>query len=463
MKSVYALVDCNNFYVSCERVFNPKLKNKPVIVLSNNDGCVIARSNEAKALGIKMGQPFFELEQIIKHHKIHVYSSNFVLYGDMSARVMQTIMHSVPDVEIYSIDEAFIKLNQNFVDAVQVDSIPLQGEQLFVKNKDHRLKSSSNEQAFENFTIIAQQLRSQIIKWTGIPVSIGIAPTKTLTKIANKLAKNNPAFNGVCNLLEINDIDAVLATISVNDLWGIGYRYARMLNRYGIINALQLKQANDDWIRKKMTILGLKMVWELRGIACHELQDGSTPKKSIACTRSFGTKISTKEELQEAVAMYVARAAEKLRKQQSLCSALYVFITTSNFTEYYYANAKTIILPNPTNYTPDLIYVAKKAVQSMYKSEYTYKKAGVVLMDFTSSNSQQLTLTASHGQTPERKKINTIIDTINQKWGQQTIRFAAEGIKKGWKMNQTKKSQAFTTRWDEMLTINNNKKIDKGF
>lgn len=414
---LFALVDCNNFYVSCERVFNPKLKGKPIVVLSNNDGCIIARSNEAKALGIPMGAPFFEYEPFIKKHNVIVYSSNYALYGDMSARVMTSLMQLYSEVEVYSIDEAFLQFNT---------------------------LSSDQTETF------AFDIRKHIKQWTGIPISIGIGPTKTLAKIANKIAKKNDS--GIFDISNKN-IDEILKTIKTADLWGIGRQYEILLKRYRITNAYQLKYADDRWIKKHMTICGLRTVHELRGIACIALQEGPEQRKSIACTRSFGKATCEFEDLNEAVATYTARAAEKLRKQKLIASAIYVFITTKHYSKFKYSNAVCIQLPCATSYTPQLIKYALQALKTIYRSEYYYKKAGIILLDFIDENHAQIDAFIANVSETQSKFIKTV-DHINRKWGRKSVHFAAEGIKKPWIMKQSKKSAPYTTSWNSLLRIN---------
>ena len=338
-QSFYALIDGNNFYVSCERVFNPILIEKPVIVLSNNDGCVISRSNEAKALGIKMGQPLFECKHIIERCKVHVYSSNFALYGDMSARMMQVINDLVPHMEIYSIDEAFA---------------------LF----DNAMQSPQARMRI---------VRETVMRWTGLPVSIGIGPTKTLAKLANKRAKKDLLTHGVFDMSIVN-LDQFLAAFPVSDVWGIGRAYTKKLASKGITTALHLKNADDAWIKKNMSVLGLKTVSESRGISCIDLQEVVPSKQSITCSRSFGTTVTQLSALQEAIATYTTRAAEKLREQQLSCGALSIFCATSRFVSDRYSNSRTIELLQPTSYTPTLIYAATHAMEEIYRPGYFYHK-----------------------------------------------------------------------------------------
>jgi DNA polymerase V len=417
---MFALVDCNNFYVSCERVFNASLERQPVVVLSNNDGCVIARSNEAKALGIKMGAPFFQNRNLLKKNNVQFYSSNYVLYGDMSCRVMNTLRQFTPDLELYSIDEAFLSLD-----------------------------------GFSKLTHYGQRIRSTVKKHTGMPVSIGIAPTKTLAKVANKIAKKDAALQGVLDLATVEDIDSLLATVEVEDIWGVGSRYAAMLQRHGITNACQLKNADDAFIQKNMTIMGLRTVHELRGEPCIELEQSPAPKKAIGSSRSFGTPVEDIEELLESVSDYVSRAAEKLRCQNCAASTLQVYLTTNRFKdEPQYANCVSCTLPTPTAYTPELIACAQACLRKIYRKGYWYKKTGILLIGLTPANGLQLDLFAGHrGNFSGQKTIMQAIDALNQRYGRNTVQFASSGIDKRWKMLQSYKSPCFTTRWSELPTV----------
>lgn len=421
MKTIFALVDCNNFYVSCERVFNPKLEEKPVIVLSNNDGCVVARSDEVKALGVKMGIPVFKCKDLIKKHRIHVYSSNYALYGDMSQRVMDTLAQFTPDLEIYSIDEAFLSLS-GFTSL--------------------------------NLTQYGKHIKNTIKKWTGIPVSIGIGPTKTLAKIANHIAKKNPQFEGVFDITEHPQIDVLLDSIEVADVWGIGYQYSQFLNQNGIYTALQLKNAPDKWIKKHLTVVGLRTVDELRGISCIPLEQVAPPKKGIISSRSFGRPVETLPELKEAVATYVSRAAEKLRSQKSVASCVHVFLTTNRFKdEPQYSNYATFWLPIPTAYTPDLIHYAHQNLGKMFKPGYRYKKAGIMLTGILSQQQVQLNLITPSYHPSREKILMKTIDQINARWGSDTVKYAVAGIQRLWKMRQSKKSPRFTTHWKEIPVV----------
>jgi DNA polymerase V len=417
---MFALVDCNNFYVSCERVFNASLENKPVVVLSNNDGCVIARSNEAKALGITMGVPFFQNKDLFRKNNVRFFSSNYSLYGDMSCRVMTTLQQFTPDLEIYSIDEAFLSLD-----------------------------------GFTNLTDHGRRIRSTVKQHTGMPVSIGIAPTKTLAKVANKIAKKNLSLQGVLDLATVDVLDNMLAAVAVEDIWGVGYRYAAMLNRHGITNACQLKNADDAFIQKAMTIVGLRTVHELRGEPCIELEHSPPPKKAIGSSRSFGTPVVELEELLESVSDYVSRAAEKLRSQNSSAATVQVYLTTNRYKkEPQYANYLSCTLPAPTSYTPDLIACAQACLKAIYRKGYRYKKTGILLTGLTPANGLQLNLfTDSRRNCAGQKSIMGAVDALNQRYGRNTVQFASSGIDKRWKMLQSYKSPCFTTRWGELPAV----------
>jgi DNA polymerase V len=420
MKKVFALVDCNNFYVSCERLFRPALNGKPVIVLSNNDGCIVARSNEAKALGIPMGEPLFKVKHLIARHKVHVFSSNYALYGDLSHRVMDVLRQMEPDVEVYSIDEAFI-------------SLP-------VTKVWNRVK-------------YAAELRERVRKQVGIPVSIGIATTKTLAKIANRVAKKEAQFNGVFDLAGNSQIDQVLEKTEVNDVWGIGRRSTEKLNNRAIYTALDLKRADETWIRKQLTVVGARTVMELNGVSCIALENAPACPKSIITSRSFGHPVTDIDNLREAVITFVSIAGEKLRKQGVEADTLNVFITTGPFDENAcYVNNQTITLRHPTSSTAELIAAAMQCLKSLYRPGYRYRKAGVMLTGIVKHGYRQHDLFSfSQATSKVDKPLMAALDRINGKWGRSTIQYGittAEG--KPWMMQQTRKSPAYTTSWMEL-------------
>ncbi|OQY37047.1 MAG: protein umuC, partial [Candidatus Cloacimonetes bacterium 4572_65] len=320
---IFALIDCNNFYASCERVFNPSLNNKPVVILSNNDGCVIARSQEAKDLGIEMATPAYKNKALFTKHNVNLFSSNYALYGDLSARVMDVISNFSPDIEIYSIDESFIELSG-------------------FKNRD--------------LTEYGREIKATVEKWTGIPVSVGIAKTKTLAKIANHIAKKKKYYKGVFNLLDIEDINQVLVQVPVSKIWGIGRQYSHFLNKNNIVTALDLIQANDEWISKYLTSLGHQTVLELKGTSCIDMNSIDPPKKGIVSSKSFGKAVNTLSELEEAVSTYINIACNKLRKQHSVAQYISVYISTNRFKDTpQYNNNASIRFLSPTAYTPDFI------------------------------------------------------------------------------------------------------------
>ena len=360
MPPVFALVDCNNFYASCERVFNPMLEGQPIVVLSNNDGCVVARSNEAKALGIGMGVPEFQIRSLLRARHVQVFSSNYTLYGDMSQRVMETLEQFCPDLEVYSIDEAFLSL-VGF--------------------------------ALRDLIEYGRQIRRTVKQWTGIPVSVGIAETKTLAKIANRIAKRTPDTGGVFDLLACSDRDALLGRVPVEEVWGIGRNYAHVLIQHGITTAVQLREVDDQWIRTHMGIVGLRLVMELRGVSCLDLEQCPAPKQSLTCSRAFGTLINTLAEMEEAVSVYTSRVAEKLRGERLAATVLTVFLTTNEFKDGpQYSNTLTLKLPIATDSTADLIRCALQGIRAIYRDGYHYKKAGVMLTGLVPASQTQADL-----------------------------------------------------------------------
>lgn len=413
---MFALVDCNNFYASCERVFNPLWKNKPIVVLSNNDGCVIARSNEAKALGIPMGAPFFQYKDLMCNHNVIVCSSNFTLYGDMSARVMEILKEFSPDFQIYSVDEAFLDL---------------QGE---------------------DFRNQALKIREKVLKWTGIPVSIGVAKTKTLAKIAGDKAKKIPENKGVFVLNSEIQTEEVLDSLPVSDIWGIGRQHGKKLNQIGVYTAKQFKDLSDTTTRKLLTVSGLKTAMELRGISCIPLTEIIPPKQSITHSRAFGSPIDSIEELYEAIATYTAKAAEKMRSQHSLTSEMIVYIELHPFQIHSTFHLK-IRFAEPTNFTPHLIHYAKKAIDDLFITGNRYRKAGVILNSLSSEFSCQQDLFSPTTFTEKQTKLMQTLDQINDSYGYNILHTAAEGTLHDWKTKQLKKSANFSTRWDQLLKI----------
>lgn len=416
MRKSIAIIDVNNFYVSCERVFNPKLENKPVVVLSNNDGCAISRSNEAKALGIKMGTPWFKLKAFANQENVTALSSNYTLYLDMSHRVMALLSRFSPDQEIYSIDESFLDLTT-------------------FKSKD--------------LIKYGQQIKTKIKQWTGLPVSIGISSTKTLSKLANHIAKKNASFKGVCNLnvMDEDTLDAWMSHIPVSDVWGVGRSLTPKLNQLGIMSALDLKHADPDYIRQQFSIVLEKTVRELNGTMCIELQDAEEPNKEIMVSRSFGRRVKDKQELIEAVTSYTSRAAERMRKQSSVATSLYIYIRTSPHDDKkQYANGVNIPLFQPSDDTMVLTNTALLGLDYIYREGFDYQKAGITLCNLTSKYKVQGHLfndTISHS----RMKI---MDTINQRW-KGKLKLGSEGVTKEWEMKANFKSRNYTTNWDQLM------------
>lgn len=416
---LYALIDCNNFFVSCERAFNPRLRNRPVVVLSNNDGCIVARSNEAKALGIPMGAPLFQYRQLLDAHNVVLCSANFSLYGDMSARVMQTLETMSPEVEVYSIDEAFVRV------------------------------WTEDPEAF------GHTLSRRILQWTGIPVSIGIAPSKTLAKVATHVSKKEPRYQGICVLDRPELWENQLKKMATNDIWGIGRRISQKLTRLGVHSAYDLTLCDDNWVRKQLSVIGLRTVMELRGISCLEFDAFSETKQSITCSRSYGKPVNTLEGVWEATAHYTARAAEKLRSQKSLAKGMTLFLSRhpyvpgSSHTTYVQFS-----LPVPTQYTPQLIEYAKQGIQQLFIPGLTYRKSGVVLTNFVQENAVQTDLFAPIDDKIEKqKKAMQAFDAIHRRYGSNALQFAAEGLQKEWRNKRDIQSQAYTTDWDELLVV----------
>jgi DNA polymerase V len=418
---IVALVDCNNFYASCERVFRPDLEGKPVVVLSNNDGCIIARSNESKALGLKMGDPYFKVEPFMRKAGVTVFSSNYALYGDMSQRVMATLQYFSPELEIYSIDEAFLNLSGVV----------------------------SKNEAATNPVDYGRIMRATVKQWTGIPVSVGIAATKTLAKIANRYAKKQKKTGGVFHLRDL-DCDAVLERTEVEDVWGIGPRYAFRLRKHGVTNARELRDRDERWIQKTMAmgIVGVRLVLELRGIPCLPLDLKPGPKKEIACTRSFGKAVTTLEELKEATASYTARAAQKLRSQNSMVKTLMVYVMTNPFkNEPQYYNSASVGFSPPTASTPEMINRALEAIEAIYRPGYRYKKTGVVLTELLPGTIYQPTFFDAANR-EQMHRLMHVVDHINARMGPGALQFGATGvIKRPWHMRRERCSNAFTTQW----------------
>lgn len=439
MKEVFGLIDADAFYVSCERAFQPALEGKPVVVLSNNDGNIVARSRESKVLGITMGMPFFKAKPIIEQHNVTWFSSNYTLYGDVSRRVFDTIDQFVPSLEHYSIDEAFVHFDNG-----------------------HQEED-------------AHEIKQTVRKWTGIPVSIGIGPTKVLAKIASHIAKKQPEHGGVVDLSGKN-ADDYLKDFAVADLWGIGPQYAKFLKSGGernneqpdlweasglepvlqkqkIETALELKCCSDTWVRKHLTIKGLRLVWELRGISCLPLEVFEKPRKGLCCSRSFGRPVIMLEELSEAIATHAARGGEKLRRQRLAASHLTVFISTSRFRqnpEEIYSATASWQLPYPTSYTPAIIAAAQGLLERIYKPGFIYHKAGLFLNNIVADTERQQSLLI-HIDDDRRARLMEAVDKLNRKHGRYTVRPMTIGFDRGWEIRRGHLSGRYTTRLDEVL------------
>ena len=417
-KKVFALIDCNAFYVSCERVFNPKLNNKPVVALSNNDGCIIARSKEAKALGIKMGVPLFKVKDIVERENVIVFSSNYTLYADMSRRVMNIISEFAPSIEVYSIDEAFIELTNMNVD-------------------------------YESY---ARHMRKVILQYTGIPVSIGIASTKTLTKVANHIAKDDESLEGVCSLIQHENLDQVLEDTNVADVWGVGRQLSKKLIANGIFNAKLLKNCEDAWVRKMMSVNGLKTVSELREISCLDLEETSATRKSCCTTRSFGKPLINLEDIEQAVTTFARRATERIRGENLIASTVSVFLRTNPFDRNrYYSNSSTTTLSYPTYDTMQIVKTALQLTKIIFRENYKYKKAGVLLSGFYEKGTETKDLfSEARYRSP---KLMSAVDQINERYGSDTIQIATECQIGKWKQKRRNCTQSYTTQLDNVLLI----------
>lgn len=422
VKRQIALIDVNNFYVSCERAFNPKLINKPVVVLSNNDGCAVARSNEVKALGIGMGAPWFKFKDLAKQHGIVAYSSNYALYADMSNRVMSILRQYSPDQEVYSIDESFLDLTS------------------FQTWDLHRY---------------AQSMRQRILRWTSLPVCVGIGATKTLAKLANHCAKKRAHLHGVCNLntLANTEVDQMLSKIDVGEVWGVGRQLAPKLKTLGINTVLDLKQANPSRLRQQFSVMMEKTIRELNGTMCIEMEEVCPAKQQIVSSRSFGYPVQDYQSLAESITLYISRAAEKLRKQHSYAGSVYVYIRTSPFKENqpFYSNGLTMAIPTPTDNTMQLVNIALWGLKQIYKPNFNYAKAGVMLSELVPAEGIQIDLFSQVQISPKSTKLMQAMDGINKKMGKESIKLASEGFKRPWKMKQENKSQSYTTNWAELI------------
>ncbi|MFD2532846.1 Y-family DNA polymerase [Gracilimonas halophila] len=425
---VYAMIDCNNFYASCERVFNPKLEGKPIVILSNNDGCVIARSEEAKDLGIPMGAPEFKFRRFFKDNGVVVRSSNYPLYGDMSRRVMEVLRNLTHDIEVYSIDEAFAELST---------------------------------QTYSDLNEYGRVIKQTIYQWTGLPVSVGIAPSKTLAKIANETAKRNLTYKGVLNLCNNPGTDQILKKMPLQKVWGIGHNLTIRLNRFDVNTAYDLKQKVDykRWVRKHLNVTGLRTVLELNGLPCMQLSEALESRKGILTSRMFGKPLYDLTEIEEAVSTYISRAAEKLRAQHSLASNMQVTLIGDKFknpkSKYKYGAYTSFKVP--TAHTPTLIHAGKQITRSIHLPETKYKKAAIMLTGLVHNSEVQMDLFDPELYTRQQYTLMECIDQINTRHGRNTAAFAATGLHRknneavDWKMNQNFLSKRYTTEWEDIM------------
>ena len=413
-----ALIDCNSFYVSCERLFNPKIRKKPVVVLSNNDGCIISRSNEAKALGIKMGEPYFKAKDIIVKNNVQVFSSNYSLYGDISRRVMRTLKRFNSEIEVYSIDEAFLDLS-NFSDD-EIESVGI-------------------------------EIRSIILQWTGIPTSIGIAKTKTLSKIANHIAKKEKS--GVVSLIGIEDIDPILEKVEIGDVWGVGRQLTKFYIKNDIYNAKQLKNISNTWIKKSSNVLSSRTAMELRGISCIDLEIQDSKRKSCVVSRSFGKKVETFQELKESVTNYCLNASEKIRSESLIAKSVTVFLRTSPFQNrgIYYSNSKTIDFPIATDNSIEIVKAAINGLRDIFKRGYKYQKVGVMLSGLSNLENKNNLFSSSKDE--KIKSLMRSIDSTNCRYGRSALSLASGGVNKKWNMRRKHSSKIDTVDFRCLPTI----------
>jgi len=421
MQNAIALLDCNNFYASCERVFDASVKRKPIVVLSNNDGCVIARSQEAKEIGVTMGAPLFKVESLLTDHDAEIFSSNYALYGDMSSRVMNLLHNFTPKVEIYSIDEAFLNLEP----------------------RKHSLDN------------LAHSIREKMYQWTGIPVSIGIAETKVLAKIANRRAKREELREkGVLNLYRSPQTEPILKDTLIQDVWGIGYRSSLKLKANNILTAWQLRETDNRFIRRLLTVVGARIALELRGIKCLPLEQSSMKKHSITCSRSFGQIITNYGLIKEATLYFLTRACEKMRHHNLAANAVTVFISTDRFRPVPapYSPSATYSSTYPTDSNQELQEWTLSTLERIYNKDYEYRKAGIILSGLV-PNEQLTKRMFDDERFQQQHKVMKAIDEINRKFGKDTVRFGSVKIEGRWKMKQTRKSQSYTTNWNELLIV----------
>ena len=420
---LFALVDVNNFYVSCERVFAPQLEKVPMVVLSNNDGCAVARSAEVKALGVKMGTPWFQMKELARKHGIEAYSSNYTLYGDMSNRVVEVLQQFTPNLEVYSIDESFLR----------IDSV--------IKH-------------YQSPAHLGATVKERVKDWTGLPVCVGIGPSKTLAKLANHLAKKNQHFSGVCDISTMSkqELHQWMSEIAVDDIWGIGHQIAKRLEVMGIKTILDLMQISPQTMRLQFGVVMERLCYEIRGVSCLKLEEVAPPKQQIIASRSFGKLVTTFNDLSESIATHTGRAAEKLREQHSVAGAITIFIQTNPFMRYEAQYAQSIVmpLPDPIDNSLELTEVAMRGLRKIFKAGFRYKKAGVILNLLADKPVVQQSLfedVAAKGKSAELMKT---IDSINGRYGKTLVQSAATGTKKSWEMRSGNKSPNYTTNWSQL-------------
>lgn len=414
----FALVDCNNFYVACEQVFNPRIRGKPVVVLSNNDGCVVARSAEAKALGIPAGIAAFQIDHLIRSGQVLAFSSNYTLYGDLSRRFIETLSLFTPNIEVYSIDEAFLDLSGT---------------------------------GCADLSGYGRTIRATVKKWTGISVSIGIGETKVLAKIAQRLAKKSPKADGVLSLVGSPYLADALARTAIENIWGIGRNYTRFLRKHGISTAFDFRNADTGWVRRHMGIVGVRMVEELKGTSCLGLELVPPAKKAITVSRSFGKLVTNLGGMSEAVSLYTTRAAEKLRRERLAAGVVMVFLMTNRFRdEPQYSNSTVMELPVQTDHTDELIHYALQCLRTIYREGYRFYKTGVILSGLIPADQVQLDFFDTRDRTREGRLMDAL-DTVNTRLGRGALTFAAAGIERPWKTRFLRRSPRYTTRWEELV------------
>jgi len=420
---MFALVDCNNFYVSCERALQPRLQHRPVVVLSNNDGCVVARSNEVKELGVRMGMPWFQMQELARRHKIVALSSNYMLYGDMSNRAASILRSYSPEVEVYSIDESFLSLK-------------------------------GLEKSWESPSALGQSIRARVLQWTGLPVCVGIGASKTLSKLANHIAKKREEFGGVCDLASLTEAEvrALLSGIDVGEVWGVGGKIAARLRGMGIAIVQALRETPLKRLRTHFGVVMERTGSELQGISCLALEDVSPPRQQIISSRSFGAKVAKLEELREAVSAYTLRATERLRSQRSVCGAIHVHIRTSPFLQggQRYDNGIVVPLPEPTDDSRLLAGAALSGLALIFRDGYQYQKAGVMLMELSDRDVRNGSLFCDPAQDARSSRLMEVMDSLNRSYGRETLHLASAGVRQRWATRAESRSPRYTTCWDEI-------------